>query len=73
MKQRDESALRLHLLQYRLATWLQIGALIGGLIGAAKHGFPAIVAGCFGAWVFHLIKPGPVEHLDRVTGRDKPG
>lgn len=55
--------------QHKAAVLFQTLSIIAGLIGALWHGLPAILAGLGGAWLFHLAKPGPQEHLDRANGR----
>lgn len=60
-----------HVWQYQLALICQAVSIVAGLIGAIWHGWTAVFAGLFMAWVFHLCKPGPDSDLDDFTGRGK--
>lgn len=73
MKEQDQRELAANVIQHKSASMMQAVSIVLGLVGAIWHGFPAILLGLLGAWVFHLAKPGPIERLDRISGRDKPG
>lgn len=73
MKRETEWAIAANIAQYKAALYMQGAALIAGVIGALWHGLPSIIAGCLGAWLFHLAKPGPSDAIDNEIRKDKPG
>lgn len=69
----DSGALAIHMAQYRAAVFLQLLCAAAGLIGACWKGWPAILLGAAGVWLFHHAKPPPTERLDKYTGRGSAG
>lgn len=70
---RAESALVAHFAQRGGAIACQAAAGAAGLIGAAWHGWPSILLGAAGVWLFRQAMPAPTEELDKHTGRlDRP-
>lgn len=65
----NETELRAHIAQSYVASILQWGCLLGGLIAAIWHGFESILLGGFGFWFFGMAKPPPNQNLDSATNR----
>lgn len=69
MTPQERGELAGHVARYRLCLLLQVAAVLAGLVGMIWHGVASIMAGCFMAWLCHLMKPEPTDSLDRITGR----